>query len=253
MKKALIYTVVFLAIQLVAGGVMQGVWILVKGPGAMLDATGTILLMALFSIVTLALFLFLKWAEVSPNWIRTRPWTVLFWCTLAAFGVIIPSTWLQEQLPELPNIVEEEFDMILSNRYGYIVVGLLAPLAEEVVFRGAVLRALLRWNRGPWVAIVVSALLFSAAHLNPAQLPHTFLVGLLLGWLYYRTDSIIPGMVYHWVNNSIAYVLYNLYPDPDMKLIDLFQGNERSMLMALGFSLCILLPSLYQLHLRMKK
>ncbi len=253
MKKALIYTVVFLAIQLVAGGVMQGVWILVKGPGAVLDATGTILLMALFSIVTLALFLLLKWAEVSPNWIRTRPWTVLFWCTLAAFGVIIPSTWLQEQLPELPNIVEEEFDMILSNRYGYIVVGLLAPLAEEVVFRGAVLRTLLRWNRGPWVAIVISALLFSAAHLNPAQLPHTFLVGLLLGWLYYRTDSIIPGMVYHWVNNSIAYVLYNLYPDPDMKLIDLFQGSERSMLMALSFSLCILLPSLYQLHLRMKK
>lgn len=253
MKKALIYTVVFLAIQLVAGGVMQGVWILVKGPGAVLDATGTILLMALFSIVTLALFLLLKWAEVSTSWIRTRPWTVLFWCTLAAFGVIIPSTWLQEQLPELPNIVEEEFDMILSNRYGYIVVGLLAPLAEEVVFRGAVLRALLRWNRGPWVAIVISALLFSAAHLNPAQLPHTFLVGLLLGWLYYRTDSIIPGMVYHWVNNSIAYVLYNLYPDPDMKLIDLFQGSERSMLMALGFSLCILLPSLYQLHLRMKK
>ena len=253
MKKALIYTLFFVLIQLVAGSVMQGLWILWKGPGAELDATGTILLMALFSVVTLVLFLCKKWAEVSPNWIRTRPWFVLFWCVLAAFGAIIPSTWLQEQLPELPNIVEEEFDMILRNRFGYVVIGLLAPFAEEVVFRGAVLRALLRWGRGPWVAILVSAFLFSAVHMNPAQLPHAFIIGVLLGWLYYRTNSIIPGMVYHVVNNSISYVLYNLYPDPDIKLIDLFQGSERSMLMAVCFSLCILLPSLYQLHLHMKR
>ena len=253
MKKALIYTLVFVLIQLVAGGVMQGVWILWKGPGAVLDATGTIVVMTLFSVMTLVLFFYMKWAEVSPNWIRTRPWLVLFWSTLAAFGAIIPSTWLQEQLPELPNIAEQEFDMILRNRFGYFVVGLLAPFAEEVVFRGAVLRALLRWNRGPWVAIVISAFLFSAVHMNPAQLPHAFLIGVLLGWLYYRTNSIIPGMVYHVVNNSIAYVLYNLYPDPDITLIDLFHGNERSILMAVGFSLCILIPSLYQLHLHMKR
>lgn len=252
MKKALIYTLVFLAIQLVAGGVMQTIWMLLKGPGAQLDATGTILLMALFSLVTLGLFLYKKWAEVSPNWIRTRPWVVLFWCLLAAFGAIIPSVWLQELMPDLPNFVEEEFDMILRNRYGYLVVGLLAPLAEEVVFRGAVLRALLRWNQRPWVAIAISALLFSVAHMNPAQLPHTFLVGLLLGWLYYRTDSIIPGVVYHWVNNTIAYVLYNLYPNPDMTLTDLF-GSQQRVLMAVGFSLCILIPSLIQLNMRMRK
>jgi hypothetical protein len=102
------------------------------------------------------------------------------------------------------------------------------------------------------VAIAISALLFSAAHMNPAQLPHTFLVGLLLGWLYYRTNSIIPGVVYHWVNNTIAYVLYNLYPNPDMTLTDLF-GSQQRVLMAVGFSLCILIPSLIQLNMRMRK
>jgi len=142
--------------------------------------------------------------------------------------------------------------MILRNRYGYLVVGLLAPLAEEVVFRGAVLRALLQWNRRPWLAIVLSALLFSAVHMNPAQLPHTFLVGLLLGWLYYRTASIVPGVVYHWVNNTVAYVMYNLYPSSDITLADVF-GSQQRVLMAVGFSLCILLPALFQLNLRMKK
>lgn len=253
MKKAIIYTVVFLAIQLMAGGVMQAVWILLKGPGAQLDAVGTILTMLLSSLVTLTVFFYSKWAEWSRHWIQTRPWQVLFWCVLAALGAIIPSTWLQELMPPLPNLVEEEFDMILRNRFGYLVIGLLAPLVEEVVFRGAVLRALLRWKSvQPWLAIVISAVFFSGVHMNPAQLPHTFLMGLLLGWMYYRTDSIVPGVVYHWVNNTVAYVMYNMYPDPDLTLLDLF-GSERHVLMAVGFSLCILLPALFQLNLNMKK
>jgi membrane protease YdiL (CAAX protease family) len=171
---------------------------------------------------------------------------------LAALGALIPSVWLQEQMPELPNLAEAEFDMVLKDRWGYFVVGLLAPLAEELVFRGAVLRALLRWKSNPWVGIVISALLFALIHMNPAQMPHAFLVGLLLGWMYYRTDSIVPGVVFHWVNNTVAYVLYNVYPNPDITLLDLF-GTQRTVLMALGFSLCIFLPALFQLNLRLKK
>lgn len=252
MKNAIIYWFVFLALQLVAGGIVQGVYMLWKGPGAVLDATGTILTMMLFSVLAVALFLWQKWAVVSRHWIRTRPWIVLVWCVLAALGSIIPSAWLQDQMPELPNIVEEEFDMILRNRYGYFIIGLLAPLAEELVFRGAILRSLLKWNSRPWVAILISAILFSAAHMNPAQIPHTLLIGLLLGWMYYRTDSIVPGVVFHWVNNTVAYVIYNLYPNPDMTTTDLF-GNGGPVLMAVGFSLCILIPSLLQLNLRMQK
>ena len=252
MKNAIIYWFVFLAIQVIAGAIRQGIYLIWKGPGAELDATGTILVMTLFSVMTMALFLWQKWAVVSRHWIRTRPWVVLVWCVLAALGALIPSAWLQEQMPKLPNIVEEEFDMILRNRYGYFVVGLMAPLAEELVFRGAILRSLLKWNSRPWVAIVISAVLFSAAHMNPAQMPHTFLIGLLLGWMYWRTNSIVPGVAFHWVNNTVAYVLYNFYPNPDMTTADLF-GSQQHVLMAVGFSLCILIPSLLQLNLRMQK
>ena len=253
MKKGIIYTLVFVAIQLMAGGVMQTVWVLTKGAGTQLDATGTIAMMALAGVVTIGVFLWKHWTVVSRHWVRTRPWVVLIWCVLAALGAIIPSTWLQELMPPLPNIAEEEFDMILRNRYGYLVIGLMAPLAEEVVFRGGVLKELLRWKEGkPWVGIAISALLFSAVHMNPAQLPHTFLVGLLLGWMYYRTNSIVPGVVYHWVNNTVAYVMYNLYPIADMRLVDLF-GSEQRVLMAVGFSMCIFVPALVQLKMRMER
>ena len=197
-------------------------------------------------------FLWARWAEVSRHWVRTRPWFVLFWCVMAALGALIPSSWLQEQMPELPNVAEQEFDLILKSRMGYLVVGLLAPLVEELVFRGAVLKALLRWKQNPWVGIAISALLFALIHMNPAQMPHAFLIGLLLGWMYYRTDSIVPGVVYHWVNNTVAYIMYNLYPNPDLTLLDLF-GSERAVMMALGFSFCIFLPALFQLNLRLKK
>ncbi|MBQ9215258.1 MAG: CPBP family intramembrane metalloprotease [Prevotella sp.] len=252
MKNALIYTVVFAAIQIVVAGIVQGIWMLMYGPTAVLDATGTIVTMTVFSILTTAVFLLAKWSVVSRHWLQTRPWVVLFWCVVAALGILIPSAWLQEIMPALPNVAEEQFDMILKDRWGYLVVGLLAPFAEELVFRGAILRALLRWKSNPWIGIVISALLFALIHMNPAQMPHAFLIGILLGWMYYRTDSIIPGVVYHWVNNTVAYVMYNLYPDPNMTLLDLF-GSQRTVLMALGFSLCIFLPALFQLNQRLRK
>lgn len=252
MKNALIYTVFFGAIQVIVSFIVQGIWTLVMGKDTVMNATGMIITMAVFSILTMAVFLLAKWSVVSRHWVRTRPWFVLFWCVLAALGAIIPSVWLQEHMPELPNIVEGEFDMIMKDRWGYVIVGLLAPLAEEMVFRGAVLRSLLQWKSNPWIGIVVSALLFAMIHMNPAQMPHAFLIGLLLGWMYWRTDSIVPGVVYHWVNNTVAYVMYNLYPNPDLTLVELF-GSEQKVLMALGFSLLIFLPSLFQLNQRLAK
>ena len=252
MKNALIYTVIFGAIQVVVSFMVQGVWMLVMGKDQVMNGTGMIITMALFSIITMAVFLMAKWSVVSRHWVRTRPWFVLFWCVVAALGALVPSVWLQEHMPELPNLVEGEFDMIMKDRMGYFVVGLLAPLAEEMVFRGAILRSLLRWKSNPWVGIVISAILFAVIHMNPAQMPHAFLIGLLLGWMYWRTDSIVPGVVYHWVNNTVAYILYNIYPNPDLTLLDLF-GSDQKVWMALGFSLLIFLPSLFQLNQRLSK
>lgn len=252
MRKAISYLLIFIGIQVCGGALVQEVWKLVTGSP---DQTTALLVTttSLVSVLTIALFLQLGWTLVSPTWLRTRPWLVLVWSVVAALGAVVPSAWGQEQMPELPNWVEDEFSMILANRWGYLSIGLLAPLAEEVVFRGAVLKSLLSSPRlSPWGAICISAVLFALVHMNPAQMPHAFLVGLLLGWMYWRTGSILPGVAYHWANNSVAYVIYNLYPNPDIKLADIF-GSEQHVMMAVGFSLLILLPALYQLHVWMRR
>lgn len=251
MKKAIIYLLIFIGIQIVGSAVIRGLWFIITKnkdiTPAMLITTTVVC-----SVIAIVVFLWAHWAEVSPQWLRTRPWTVLFWSVIASIGALIPSAWLQELMPELPNWAENEFDMLLSDRWGYLTIGLLAPLSEEIVFRGAILRALLS-RFSPVVAIIISALFFMLIHMNPAQMPHAFLIGLLLGWMYWRTGSILPGVAYHWANNSIAYVLYNIYPNPDIKLSDVFQGSQQHVWMAVGFSLLILLPAIYQLNNWMRR
>ena len=148
------------------------------------------------------------------------------------------------------------FSAILKEPWGYAAIGILVPIAEEMVFRGAVLRKLLDMftPRQHWIPIVISALVFGAFHGNMAQLPHAVFIGLILGWMYYRTDSIVPGIILHLVNNTLAYLFFHLMPQlVDGKLIDLFHGSERMMIMGLVCSLCILLPSLLQLSLHTKR
>lgn len=250
MKNAIIYLLVFLALQF---GVVWGVeycWHAVSGNND-ISADMLITAMTLFSIITIAVFTLARWYQSDKSYMSKRPWVSITWCALAALGTIIPSIWLQEQMPDLPNLVGDEFTMIMKNPAGYIAIGLMAPIAEEVVFRGSILRALLSAFSNRWVAIVVSALLFSLAHGNPVQMPHAFVVGVLIGWMFYRTGSIAPGVVFHWVNNTIAFVACYIMPDPDIPLIVLLNGSGMRVAIAVVSSLLIFFPSLYQLYLRL--
>lgn len=89
--------------------------------------------------------------------------------------------------------------------------GIVAPIIEEVLFRGILLKRLLR-NYRPWVAIGQSALLFGLVHFNPGQSLAVGIMGLVLGWLYYRTRSLGLCMSFHAINNLLAFTV--LYQQP---------------------------------------
>ena len=80
----------------------------------------------------------------------------------------------------------------------------LAPLLEEVFFRGAIQGVLMRFFGRPWPAIIVAALVFGIIHWNPVQVVYATLFGLVLGWIYYRTGSLLSVIVGHVLNNSLA-------------------------------------------------
>ena len=266
MKKTILYLFGFLLIQFALSWIVYAAWLLATGssqeyvmsvfggahPEA-ITAPMMILASALSGAITIAVFVWRKWAVMSPSYLRQRHWDVFFWCAVASLGTIIPSIWLQEQMPAMKDYMADSFTAIMTNDYGYFVLCLLTPFVEEMVFRGAILRTLLGSVSNHWVAILISAALFAVVHLNPAQMPHALLMGLLLGWMYSRTGSILPGVAVHWVNNTVAYALYLLFPySADMQLADFFGGSTARELMAVGCSLLILLPAIYQLNMRMK-
>ena len=245
-----IYLVVFAAIQIIVsfGDALSSVFGMKADDPIVLVA-----LSATASIITLIIFLWRKWTPVGKTYIQSKPWATLIWSAVAAIGVVIPSVWLQEQMPALPDVAGETLTKIISTPGGYFVIALLAPVVEEVVFRGAILRALLSSMKSKWGAICISAALFALVHANPAQMPHAFLMGWLMGWLYMKTGSILPAIVFHWANNTVAYLIAVAYPGDEVKLVDIFSGNETAVILSVVFSLCIFIPALFQLNIWTKK
>ncbi len=82
----------------------------------------------------------------------------------------------------------------------------VAPLTEEFLFRGLILRGFLSRYRAR-KAILVSALLFGAFHLNPWQLLPATVVGVLFGWWFAQTRSLVPGLVGHALFNGVPWAL----------------------------------------------
>ncbi len=80
---------------------------------------------------------------------------------------------------------------------------LVTPLSEEIMFRGFVLRGLLH-RIGPGPAVVATALVFGAFHLDAGTIIPIFFTGLALGWLYVRTGSLWPCIAAHAGQNAIA-------------------------------------------------
>lgn len=84
-----------------------------------------------------------------------------------------------------------------------LVLAVLAPLVEELVFRGL----LYGWVAGRWgglPALLVSSLAFAAAHYEPAHIVLVAPLGLWFGWLRWRTGSLLPSIVAHTINNGLA-------------------------------------------------
>lgn len=101
----------------------------------------------------------------------------------------------------------ELFNKIFENDYGFLgafmKVVIIAPIVEELIFRGVIMHGLMR-NYSRTTAIFFSGLLFALFHLNPWQFPATFILGLLLGWLMIRTRNILLAITGHAMNNLLV-------------------------------------------------
>jgi len=114
----------------------------------------------------------------------------------------------------LPDFLEELVEQlkITSFKSGLLILAattLVAPIVEEMLFRGYLQKILEDYWRDITKAILVTSIFFAMIHLNPYWIVQIYLLGLVLGYLAWRTNSIIPSIIMHSLNNGFAVFLIN--------------------------------------------
>ena len=125
--------------------------------------------------------------------------------TLAAAFVCEP---VSVMLPDMPETLKKSLELLMDGPLwaALLSVSVFAPLFEEWLCRGLVLRGLMK-HMNPTGAILVSAAFFAILHMNPWQAIPAFLLGILFGYVYYRTGSLKLTMLMHCVNNTFSLLL----------------------------------------------
>ena len=125
----------------------------------------------------------------------------------------------------------------------FLVTAIFAPFFEEWLCRGMILRGLLTKIKPAW-AIVISALFFALIHMNPWQSLNAFIIGVVMGIVYYRTGNLFLTMLIHFVNNGFAVIMtqFSTLSDTDY-LFDMMGKGQYALMYVLG--LIVLAGCLY--------
>jgi membrane protease YdiL (CAAX protease family) len=158
------------------------------------------------------------YAVDSNNVGKHKGYTMVFVAmamTIAAAFVIEPVSML---LPDMPQWMIDQMNALMNGPAWVTVisVSIFAPFFEEWLCRGMVLRGMLK-KVGPTWAIIISALFFALIHGNPWQAVPAFLMGIVFGYVYYKTGSLKLTMLMHFTNNTMAFIISQIPATADME------------------------------------
>ncbi|MCB2207272.1 MAG: CPBP family intramembrane metalloprotease [Bacteroidetes bacterium] len=186
-------------------------------------------------ILPAILFSFLVSAEpMSYLRLKQKPKTIIFSVSFLIIFTILPFVnYLEElnqglQLPQLFSAIEEwmsekeqqaayltEVIIKTSTFSGLLlnlsIVALIPAIGEELLFRGVLLKLLKDITKNPHWAVIISAALFSAFHLQFYGFLPRFALGLVLGYLFVITNNLWVPIFVHFINNAAAVIVFYLH------------------------------------------
>ena len=129
-----------------------------------------------------------------------------------------------------------------SLAFNLLEVGLLTAIAEEFFFRGCLQTIFTQWTKNPHLAIWLTALLFSAFHLQFFGFLPRLMLGVLFGYFVFWSNSIWTSVWAHFVNNGTAVVVSYLYQQKVIKYNpdDLYTLSTNQYFMSLLFTVLLL-------------
>ncbi|WP_185871632.1 CPBP family glutamic-type intramembrane protease [Blattabacterium cuenoti] len=178
------------------------------------------------------LFIFISHQTQKKNLIidlsmKLSPWYIYFIIFCMMFCMIIINEFFSSLVPRegpiLGNMYKEIEEFLreeIKNPIPFFSTTiLLAPICEEVLFRGIILNGMLKNKIHPIKAILFSSFLFGLTHMNPWQFVGGLIIGSFIGFIYFITSSIINCILLHVFNNAFA--IFTMF---------LFMKNEDSLL-----------------------
>ena len=139
-------------------------------------------------------------------------------------------------------------DSILGYVFLFLAVVIVAPIGEEVVFRGFLQKFLEDHWKDITRAVLVTSLFFAMIHFNPFWTIQIYLLGVVLGFLAWKTKSVFPSILLHSINNGAAYIL-SIFDDTSLNIY-LWNENVSPVFIFLGFYFIYIgLKSLYKVEI----
>ncbi len=164
----------------------------------------------------------------NSHWGPFKGWQMVLITVALSFATMVsadlPNYWnfkLTTASPAMKSFYDMVTELLRQMTGGplwssFLLTAVFAPIFEEWLCRGMVLRGLLTKMKPGW-AIVVSALFFALIHLNPWQALNAFIIGVVMGYVYYKTGSLWLTMLIHFVNNGTAVILSQI---PSLQEVD---------------------------------
>ena len=130
----------------------------------------------------------------------------LAWSLLAGMTSICIIGLLMSELTFLPNLLDQTFDILQSGWLGILCISVLGPVLEELLFRGAITKELLR-RYSPAKAILFSGLIFGIYHGNIVQGIYASILGTAFAWILEMSGNIYSSMLLHMGANIWSLVI----------------------------------------------
>lgn len=152
---------------------------------------------------------------------KASPMAVVLLVAVSTVAAMIVTEPLSLVFP-MPEAIKEVYKKMLSDTlWTTLSVAVAAPLIEEFLLRGVMMRGMLQYI-SPTKAILWSAFFFALIHLNLSQATGAFILGTFIGWIYYRTGSLWLAILIHFINNGLSTLFTIMYPENiEMSLMDL--------------------------------
>lgn len=230
----IVFLIIIFGIGQLGGGIVGGIIgaILSKLVGVSSNTWMMSIGLATASLLTILLFFVYRYMVIKSHWLEKSDfiaeinpfrlrWRLAPLMMIATFIGAVSIGCLGQALG-VEDRLEDLMQGLANNPIGVLTIVFIGPLGEEIIFRHGMLGGMLRRRVNPWVAILVSSLIFGIIHWNPIQIVFASALGVMLGILYTKSQSIVPSLIYHIINNGIAVTVMLLTGKEQDPTTDLF-------------------------------